>query len=205
MFVVRLFWGLKEILTTVANERYYSIAVFICPVPRVTKWHCSAVFTVSSIIWLSCPPVTEWRVALIWPRSGSVQSNPKQRIMSKKCLKFDVFSLIPDTDEVCVMFSAVTLSFSPVVVLMNIHITCGGIHSSCEEYTCLSDMSWYCKYIILKTKKSEKILTIIANKWKCIVAIGFTPRSSMIWHVHTQTLSIRVHLLLNIPAFKTSL
>ncbi len=44
-----------------------------------------------------------------------------------------VFSLISDTDEVCVMFSAVTLSFSPGLVLGNDNIGGTGIFSAWKK------------------------------------------------------------------------
>ena len=91
------------------------------PVTLVSHRHCITVL-ISIMICLASVPLSEGRVTLIWPLPGVFEQadpNTDTEWMFFQFPDLIILSLVPHTGQICVMFSAAALSFTPALCLIN--------------------------------------------------------------------------------------
>ncbi len=111
-------------LTIIADEMHLTITVYIMPSSIIIMFHINTV-SISTWLWLS--PVSILR--LISSVEVRVTQRPNPRVLQpnpdmSRCTVYDLvyvilFLYVIDSDQICVFLSAVSLSFSPVLVLIH--------------------------------------------------------------------------------------
>lgn len=110
----------KNSLTRRAEERSWTAALLVIPQPVISQMLCH---TLSWSIRLSRGPVPEGRRIVIGPGERVLeQADVCDLSRRNELLDLKVLVPVPHAGQICVKLSAVSLSFSPRLLLLNVDV-----------------------------------------------------------------------------------